>query len=312
MSDRNSDPLIQLQAKQNLIKDRVTGVAIGFSTGFYLSGRAGIAKTTIVQDTLADLGGGCEYRRGYSTTLDLFNTLDANPSSLHVLDDIGGCLDDPKFMALMLPGLECSAEIGTRSVRLIRYGTGRKVRSVRFSGGIILISNSMLTGHPPAVLAALKERIDVLEYDPTDEQMAAVIREIAEKPQTGITKREARQVASFLLEACVEFQVRPTIRLYVRKALRDFLGWKQEKLRSDWRDLVRSTLGEQTLPPMYDFQNTKAARDAVDRQVVLDVWPRFKTFAERFAEFTRRTKRSKDTMYRVVKKLKEEGQLTAC
>ena len=61
--------------------------------------------------------------------------------------------------------------------RVVTYGRQGQYTPVRFTGGIIIISNLEL--HATPLMEALKSRVHYLNYDPTDEQIAALMRAIA-------------------------------------------------------------------------------------------------------------------------------------
>ena len=67
-------------------------------------------------------------------------------------------------------------------MRLVQYRRQDRVETVRFTGGIIIISNMELHGGP--LLEALKSRVHYLRYVPTDEQIAALMLEIASQGRT--------------------------------------------------------------------------------------------------------------------------------
>jgi len=164
-----------LEQRNKLVRDRVMAVADGRKTGIYLYGRPGIAKTTIVTETLRQHAVDHEYIPGHMTALGLFNALAEKPDAIFVLDDIGGCISEKKFFTLMLSALGKPDSTGAR---LVRYRTGSKDRHINFRGGICFISNLPVSGHSAQVLEAFRQRIRVLEYDPTDAEIEAQIRMI--------------------------------------------------------------------------------------------------------------------------------------
>src|SRR5204862_5740784 len=96
----------------------------------------------------------------------------------------------------------------TTGERVVTYQTHKGRRSVRFWGGIIAISNIALEGHQKEVLAALKDRVNVLQHDPTDEEMMALVSSIAARGVGEVPSDEALMVAEVLRKECEQRGVR--------------------------------------------------------------------------------------------------------
>jgi hypothetical protein len=304
VSDAESRELLEkLRETNGVIRDRVRAVASGRKTGLYLCGRAGIAKTTIVRELLDSSGATYRYENGASTALAIFNKLEEFPEHTLVLDDVGPCFNDKHFFPLMLAAL---GKGDRNNVRVVRYETSRRRREVRYRGGLIFISNLDLGGHSPDVVRALKERINVIHYDPSDRQIEAVIRQIAAGRNPGVRKREALEVAEFLMEACRE-KVRLSIRLFAEKALNDFRDWKAGRTETHWQDLILSDLSEAAV---VDHDRVRTGNEVVNdihRQALLEVWSKYQTSAERIAAFKALVGRGKDCMYSVRRAMLREG-----
>ena len=222
------DPaLAELERRLAVVRDRVQGVARGHHTGFYLFGRPGVSKTYTVRTTLDGLGVPFAYHAGHLTPVGLFELLEENPDRVLVLDDVGHLLGQQVGLQLLLAALGNQPDGGGE--RVVRYRRQGRDATVRFTGGIVMVSNLEL--HDTPVLEALKSRVHVLRYDPTDEQVAALMRRIASKGWPASAPRvpavECLEVAEFLVGESRRLAVRLDLRLLVDKSFPDYLQWRE-------------------------------------------------------------------------------------
>ena len=239
-----SDPVLaELNERLTLVRDRVRGVAKQGQAGFYLYGRAGTSKTYTVRTTLDDLGIPYQYENGHIAPIGLFELFEQNPNGIFVIDDVASIFKQTAAKNILLAALG-SQPNGIREIKYRRQG---KVVKVRFGGGVIVISNLEL--HGDELIAAIKSRVQTLNYNPTDEQIAALMRNICSKgheSDTGrLTPKECVKVCEFLLERCRQLEVRPDVRMLVDKAFTDFALWKSGEAESHWQDLINSALEDQ-------------------------------------------------------------------
>jgi hypothetical protein len=238
--------LQEVEAQFSLIRDRVSGVCNGFSNGFYLHGPPGISKTHTVKKFLNDNSIPFEYVQGQLTGTALFDVIEENPDGVIVLDDVSAIFGDTTAVQLLLAALGSPPD-GSR-VRKVPYRTARGRRVVDFTGGIVAISNLALDEHRNGVIAALESRVDVQKFDPTPEQVEAVVFKIAEEDPAGVPAEEAAMVAEFLVQECRKRGTRLTIRLFIDHALRDYRMWKAGGLENHWMVLVRATVAKSFVP----------------------------------------------------------------
>jgi hypothetical protein len=244
--DRNQH-LQEIEGQYRLMRDRLRGVVGGHTNGVYLFGPPGISKTYTVANFLKDNSVAFEHVLGHLTGSGLFDVLEKNPQGVIVLDDVSNLFrKDDKGVQLLLAALG-SPPNGSR-VRTVTYGTARGERVVEFTGGIIAISNLGLDEHRNDVIRALADRVNVLKFDPTPEQVEALIHKIAMTGPAGVTAEDAVMVAEFLADECRKHGTRLTIRLFIDKALPDFRIWKAEGTENHWQDLVRANLAGGFVP----------------------------------------------------------------
>jgi hypothetical protein len=302
------DALAELHGKRTLIKDRVRAVVHGHATGLYLYGRPGTSKTYTVRTMLGELSQPHAYDNGHLTPVGLFGLIRDNPQSVIVLDDVSSLFAQPVALQILLACLGNPPD-GSRD-RTVRYKTAHTDEIVRFSGGIIAISNLPLAGHNREVLAALQDRVHVVGYEPTDEQMEAFIYEIADTSPRGVSVRDARMVAHFLLEECRKSETRPSVRLFMDKALPDYCLWREQKSESHWKDLVRSSLQQEAIPhglPLRDV--SRKERKETEQRLVLSLLSEFPDGSERLEAWKERTGKGKSAFYRRHDELKEQGMI---
>jgi len=305
-----------LQRQLSVIRDRVRGVFYQQTNGLYLFGRPGTAKTHTVRVTLETLAASYDYHLGHLTPIGLFDLIETNRDRTIVLDDVASVFNNPISLQILLAALGSSHD-GSR-VRMVRYKTAREDYSVRFSGGIILITNLALDGHHHEILAAIRDRVNMINYEPTDEQVEALIRKIADQGIRGVLPEKCRMVAHLLLEECKRREIRPSVRLFVEKAIPDYALWESERTETHWRDLVVSELQQQLVDILHPQRDLRRAEQVeAERRIVLDIVMSYPSRKERVGQWQRITAarfgqaKSQPAFYRRLKELKETGKLSA-
>lgn len=309
-NDLAVDPLVSLKEKQNYIVSRVQGVAFGYNTGLYLYGRPGTAKTYLVRKTLNELNIPYAYMPGHLTPLGLFDLLDENHNRVIVLDDVADIFNQPIALQLLLAALGSG---DPREPRKVRYKTATDDRTVWFTGSIIAISNLRL-GHGP-VMDALKSRAVLLPYSPSDDEMNAAIREIAKqgwrRGDEFVTPEECNQVAEFTIEEMERIGYRSEVRMFVDKALPDYLQFREGDSMVHWQELVKTTLRER----MQDQEDESAfaiqtKRDDIlnQRQIVLKIQKDFPDEQQRIDHWKALTGMSERTYARRLQDIKRSSK----
>ena len=261
-----SDSQIQsFEAKLQLIRDRVNSVVHQYHTGTYLVGRPGTSKTFTVREQLEQSDVPWAYQNARMTPMGLFSFIADHPEHVIVLDDIVSLFRNDQAMQLLLASLDGAPG----RPRIVTYKSKDCEKRVLFTGAVIAISNVPLRTDPLA--RALGSRVITLEHEPSDEEIATYIRQLAGKGFEGLTVDECFQVSSFLISETRENDMRLDLR-HFNKALRDFLQFKEGRSRTPWRDLVRTSLkrlATEQVIPMSKKEEIALQRDRV-RKALLD------------------------------------------
>lgn len=298
----------ELMTQIKIIKDRIRGVVRGHTNGIYLHGRPGTSKTFTVDSTLKKLGVDYVPSTGHLAPIGLFNLLAENRDGIIVLDDVTAIFSQPIALQLLLAALGNPPD-GSRT-RQVKYKTANKEQVVAFTGGIIGISNLPLAGHHHEVLAALNDRIYVIGFEPPDEQIYALIQHLAKKGLPGVSPAKAQMVARFLRAECKRRDIRPSVRLFVDKAIPDYRLFAAGETETHWRDLIRSNLEQQTVELEHPTKSLRRADQIeAERRIAQDVCRTFETRAERVEAWTARTGKSEPAFYRRLADLKNSGHL---
>ncbi|WP_442508324.1 hypothetical protein SH528x_007293 [Novipirellula sp. SH528] len=299
----------ELMLQLKVVKDRVRGVIKGTCNGLYLHGSPGTSKTHTVCSTLDELAVKYTYSSGHLTPIGLFQLLADNHDRVIVLDDVSSVFNQPIALQLLL------AALGNRhdssGVRRVRHTTAKSDSVVEFSGGIICISNLALKSHGNEVIKALGDRVYIINYEPTEDQIIAMIEHIASEGIDGVAPSDARNVATFLIKECNRRNTRPTVRMFVDKAIKDFELFTMGGSELHWHDLIISNLEQQLVvlsQPTTDLST--AEKKEAEKRIALDIYVTIDAPTERVSAWKERTGKSQPSFYRRVDQLKKEGRLS--
>lgn len=299
----------ELMLQLKVVKDRVRGVIKGTCNGFYLHGGPGTSKTHTVCSTLDSLAVKYTYSSGHLTPIGLFQLLAENRDRVIVLDDVSSIFNQPIALQLLL------AALGNRhdssGVRRVRHTTAKADSVVDFTGGIICISNLPLKSHSNEVIKALGDRVYVISYEPSEEQIIAMIEHIASQGIDGVAPSDARKVCTFLVTECNHRNIKPTVRMFVDKAIKDFKLHEMGGSELHWQDLIASNLEQQLVvlsQPTSDL--SRAEKKEAEQRIALEICVTIDAPTERVAAWKERTGKSQQSLYRRMADLKKEGRLS--
>jgi hypothetical protein len=112
-------------------------------------------------------------------------------------------------------------------------------KSFDFTGSIIAISNVRLRRDPLA--DAVVSRIPVLEHNPTDDQIAAFMRQQALAGYADLTVAECREVVEYVIGASRQNDYPLDLR-WMERGWQDFRLVKHGKALRSWRELITSSM----------------------------------------------------------------------
>ena len=116
------------------------------------------------------------------------------------------------------------------------------------------------------------------------------------------------KVCNFLLAECQSRGVRPSVRLFVDKAMRDFEFSDAGLTETHWKDLICSNLEQQLIELRHPTNDlSRAEQIAAERRIALDVLLSFETKADRIEQWKARTGKSQAAFYRRLKELRNDG-----
>jgi hypothetical protein len=282
LSEKNAQLVRELEAKLQIIRDRVGSVAHRYHTACYLVGRPGTSKTFTVRKELERLEEPWAYQNARMTPMGLFSFLAEHPEHVIVLDDIGSLFKNDQAMQILLAALD--GDPG--QPRIVRYKSKDKEQTINFTGTVIAISNVPLRCDPLA--RALGSRIVMLEHEPTDDEMAAFIRHLAADGYADLSPDECLEVAEFVISETREHDLRLDLR-HLTKGWQDYRQAKHKRAKTSWQDLVRTSLlklAREMLMPMSKHEDIEQQRLLVielmekypnDRKRQLAEWPHSKS-----------------------------------
>ena len=148
-----SSALDDLERGLAIIRDRVRGVGLHLHNGFYLFGRPGTSKSHTVVKTLEAHGIRFELHKGHLAPIGLFELLAMHHDRVIVLDDEANTFANKTALKILLAAL--GNEPSDSAARILKYRRQGRDEVVRFTGGIIAISNLELSTN--SLLAATQE-----------------------------------------------------------------------------------------------------------------------------------------------------------
>jgi hypothetical protein len=296
--DNRTGLLAELRQRQAVARDFVRGVARQYATGFYLFGRPGTAKTHTIRSVLGEeIREIYVYQRGHLTPVGLFELIAEHPDEVIVLDDLVTIFRSDVALQILLSALEHPAPGDRTRTRLVKYRRkGEEVR-VAFRGGIICISNREL--HDAELLGAFKSRVHTLNYDPSDAQLGALMLDLAERGAVPVPPTEAGEVARFVIAEMLRQGCRFDLRLFVNKAIPDYVQWKDDETESNWRDLVTASIEEHLVAVRHaDGRPSRADRKQEEHAIIREILRDHPAREEHVKAWVGRTGKSERAFYR--------------
>jgi len=240
--------LESLDRRLQYIRDRVQGVAEGYSTGLYLWGGGGTSKSHTVQQTLKDLKKEFKLTNSRVTAKGLFLLLQEFPDCVHVIEDAETMLRDEATMGVLRSALWGQVGRDGKQERIVTWQTAKKSEEFAFAGGVVIISNCELANSPQ--VQAFKGRITSVHYQPTNAEVAAKMRAIARQGYAFeshiLTSQECMEVVQEIINRSERIHRNLDLRLFIN-ALHDRLQWENGAAETHWHDLLESRMQEKAM-----------------------------------------------------------------
>ena len=293
--NNDAAPLASLERKLQLVRDRTRGVVEGYATGCHIWGDGGIGKSFTVLGELNRLRADFVHFNSRLTGKGLFDNLVKYPSSVHVLEDCEALLRDKNALGVLRSALWSQAR-KRHPERLITWQSHGNDLSVVFTGGIILMCNTRLEDVPE--LRALKTRIASLHLSATNEELAALMRHLAQQGyrlgDQSISPCRCLEIAETVISRCLVSNRNLDVRLLVN-AFRDFMQHRAGHSVTHWEDLLDTRLQEGTTAGL-----SRAERLENERQIALRISQMDVPTAERERLWREATGRAMDAYYRAL------------
>jgi Cdc6-like AAA superfamily ATPase len=280
----DSELLTTFEQKLQVIRDRVRGVAEGYQTAAYLTGRPGTSKTYTVREELERITAPSVIRNARMTPMGLFEFLREHPEHIVVLDDIATLFKDRAALQILMAALDGDP----MKPRRVTYKSKDKDLEFHFSGGIVGISNLSLGNDPLA--DAVSSRVVLLEHEPTDEELAAFMRKLAHNGYKDLTAEQCQEVVTFVVNETRMCDRRLDLR-HLTKAYEDRRQWEDGLSQTPWEELVRTSLKKWLTPEI------PSKAEEIDQQRIL-VEEAMARFPSDVTEQIRYTGMKKSTFYK--------------
>lgn len=295
-----NDAYDSMQKRLDGIRDAVTNVANGYFTGVYLCGPRGTSKTWTVEETLKILGRQGKYdpHNGGGITdgglLELLWQNDANHLDRNLLLDDCGELFTPKCARARQYLLKALGGKGG-TTRYIPYVSAKEERTVEFRRGIFAISNIPLARHNDNVLGALRDRVIVLNHEPTDVELVALMRHHAQEPIDGVLPEQLVEIVDYLESLYASHDLRPSLRDFFLKAIPVYRACKAGDSRHPWQARLKADITMRTILPDCP---TRADQVAYKQRVAVAISKQHKHLKDRLRAWEEATGDGQASLYR--------------
>ncbi len=271
------------------IRTFVRGVAEGYNKGgFYLWGRGGTSKSFTVTKTLLDLNKKFIPTNSRLTAKGLFTLLREHPSDVHVLEDVETLFADPHSVGVLRSAL---------GDRVVCWTTAQLDDHFEFEGGIIMVSNCDL--HQLPQLLALKTRLSCFHYQPTNEQLGALMRKLARDGEVEGAGRlgpeKSLEVVDAILQRCTRLRKPLDLRLLVH-ALADRIQDEDGAAEVGWQELLDVRMHERVVSTSCGLRQQKNNNEREIARQIVNLPPQ-----ERLTVWEQATGKSLSSLYRCLR-----------
>ena len=160
--------------------------------------------------------------------------------------------------------------------------------------------------HDDELLNAFKSRVNVLNYAPSNAELAVLMLDIASRgwpvgstAQT-IKPEDARQVAEHVISELIRLDCRFDMRLLTNKGFPLYQQWRDNETETDWCNLVTAAIEESLSPCLAPEEKLTSRADRIegDRSVARKILKAYSKRKDRLRAWTEQTGKSERAFYR--------------
>ena len=286
-------------ASMNVLRANVAQVVSGLKTGLLVTGPGGTGKSYTILDELKRLDADYALSNSRMTGRALFETLQRAPKTLHLLEDMETLLKDKNALGVLRGALWGQGETDEtgRQKRFVTWSTAKKHERLLFTGGIILVLNGSVNDSPE--LGAIATRIGEIRIEPSNEELAEVMRDYAQAGHTHgsqvMSGEECQEVVEFLIGEAARRDLRLDLRV-MRRAFSHYLHGRDGDSGVGWQTLVETDLAGR--PARAGKRLTRKQQKEVYLSLVAELYGRDLSTRERIAAWAQTTGKSRAVFYR--------------
>lgn len=236
--------MARVNKRKAVLTTQVAALAKGFVNALFVWGPGGLGKTHCICAEMDSLcGKSWVHHTSYTTPKALMLELIERPEAIHVFEDCETLYKHEVGTSILRSA--CGEPKGRE--RFIDYKTAQETLRLKFSGGVMIVSNENIARGKGA-LAAVASRFRPIRWDLNLEERMALILEIAKqswaKGPWKLSAAQCKIVAKFLVEEMTNGTtgVAADLRLFAEHALPAYAQWLEDKTATNWQEIVRSKL----------------------------------------------------------------------
>jgi hypothetical protein len=256
MKEDEYESLIEtIDRKSDVIRSHVQQVCMGDVCAMFLWGKPGRGKSHIVLNELdVMVKNKWRHHKGMTSPKGIFLVFQEDPTFVHCFED---CEDMYKHQ-IGSNLLRCACGEESDRDRIIPWKTQNEDFKVRFTGGVIIISNEDMR-KTKGPLAAVASRCKPVQWSLTKRELICLMLKISQKGWKGkkgtLTPVQCIQVAEYLITQMTEdtHGLDVDLRMFCEHCLPAFAWWLRSDKKVDWKDIIKSKLqGEIPTPQTRD------------------------------------------------------------
>jgi hypothetical protein len=304
-SDEDKALLDALDKRLSIIRDRVTGVALGKRPSCFIWGTGGTGKSHEIRVVLQESKKPWNQLNTRVTAKGLFDQLRDAPDSVHLIEDAESLMAEKAASGLLRTAAWGPTPNGLHD-RFITWATDA-AKKFLFSGGLVIVSNQPLP--KGADWKAFATRVGPLEYNPSSAEIAAKMRAIAKQGysqgKARLSPEQCTEVAERIISLSRVLGKTLNIRMLV-STYQDRIMSDNGRTENSWEDLLKASLEERTIVRA----SPETREEAPDRKLNLVREILRLPVADQLPTWKEKTGESAATFYRMKGRAKAEESQT--